>query len=68
MHYAKGIPEIVNAEQGTQFTAGLWIHRYKEHNIKISMDGKGRVLDCQWIAFFRRTVKYNYIYLYPMFL
>ena len=37
MHYAKGIPEIVNAEQGTQFTAGLWIHRHKEHNIKISI-------------------------------
>ncbi len=37
MHYAKGISEIVNTEQGTQFTAGLWIHRHKEHNIKISL-------------------------------
>jgi len=33
--------------------------------IQISMDGKGRALDNIWIERFRKSIKYDYIYLNP---
>jgi putative transposase len=37
-----GKPEIINSDQGSQFTSEHWINAC--NNIKISMDGKGRAL------------------------
>jgi putative transposase len=37
-----GKPEIVNSDQGSQFTCELWISYLESQGIKISMDGKGR--------------------------
>jgi putative transposase len=56
-------PEIFNTDQGSQFTAKNFTQVLKDHEIKISMDGKGRALDNVFIERFWRTVKYEDIYL-----
>ena len=60
-----GKPEIINSDQGSQFTSSLWIYTMKEKEIKVSMDGKGRAIDNRWIERFWRTLKHNRIYLNP---
>ena len=60
-----GIPEIVNSDQGAQFTCDKWIAVLKDNEIKISMDGKGRALDNIYIERLWRTVKRDYVYLNP---
>ena len=37
-----GKPEIVNSDQGTQYTSALWTQYLGNQGIRISMDGKGR--------------------------
>lgn len=61
-----GIPEIVNSDQGSQYTSIEW-SRYVEHELgsRVSMDGKGRALDNRWIERFWKTIKYEHIYLHP---
>jgi putative transposase len=39
-----GAPEIVNTDQGSQFTSDGWGRVLQENAIKISMDGRGRAL------------------------
>jgi putative transposase len=60
-----GKPEIVNSDQGSQFTCGLWVEYLKDEQIKISMDGKGRATDNIYIERFWRSIKYDYVYLHP---
>jgi putative transposase len=60
-----GVPEIINTDQGGQYTNPTWIHYLEEKKIKISMDGKGRATDNIWIERFWKTIKYNHIYLNP---
>lgn len=58
-----GIPEYFNTDQGSQFTSEGFINILKDHNIKISMDGKGRAIDNIFIERFWRTLKYEEVYL-----
>ncbi|MBA2656730.1 MAG: IS3 family transposase [Tatlockia sp.] len=58
-----GIPEIINSDQGCQFTSDEWTDFLKEHKIKISMTGKGRCLDNVYIERFWRSVKREEFYL-----
>jgi len=60
-----GKPEIINSDQGSQFTCPLWTEYLKEQGITISMDGKGRALDNIYIERFWRTIKQEYIYIWP---
>lgn len=60
-----GKPEIVNSDQGSQFTCELWTTYLEEQVIQISMDGKGRALDNIFIERLWRSVKYDYVYLNP---
>lgn len=60
-----GKPEIINSDQGSQYTSQQWISCLKEHGIKISMDGKGRATDNAFIERFFRTIKQDYVYLFP---
>lgn len=60
-----GQPEIINTDQGSQYTSAPWIQYLNHSKIKISMDGKGRATDNIWIERFWKTLKYNYIYLNP---
>jgi putative transposase len=61
-----GNPEIVNSDQGSQYTSALWTQYLEEQGILISMDGKGRALDNVWIERFWKSLKYDYIYLHPV--
>jgi len=60
-----GKPEIINSDQGSQFTSADWIDLLEEEDIKISMDGKGRAIDNIFIERFWRALKYDYVYLHP---
>jgi len=59
-----GAPEIFNTDQGAQFTSKAFIDTLKIHNIKISMDGRGRAQDNIFIERLWWTVKHHYIYLH----
>ncbi len=61
----QGQPEIINSDQGSQFTCPLWIEYLQEKQINISMDSKGRALDNILIERLWRTVKQDYVYLHP---
>jgi Transposase and inactivated derivatives len=56
-------PEIVNSDQGSQFTDEKWALMLIENGIAISMDGKGRCLDNIYIERFWRSLKYEDFYL-----
>jgi putative transposase len=58
-----GAPVIMNTDQGVQYTSHDWINKLKEHNILISMDGKGRWADNITIERFWRTIKYCSIFM-----
>jgi len=58
-----GKPEIVNSDQGSQFTSDKYIDFLKTNNVKISMDGKGRALDNSFIERLWRSVKQEHVYL-----
>ncbi len=60
-----GKPEIINSDQGSQFTCALWTEFVETSGIKISMDGKGRAIDNIFIERLWRTVKQDHVYLYP---
>ena len=58
-----GIPEIVNSDQGSQYTALDYTAILKENNVKISMDGRGRCMDNIFTERLWRTLKYQEVYL-----
>ena len=62
-----GTPEILNTDQGSQFTAKEF-HSWAtapEQRIRLSMDGKGRAIDNVFIERLWRSVKYEHVYLFP---
>lgn len=58
-----GVPEIVNTDQGSQFTSYEFTELLKSHSIRISMDGRGRWLDNVFIERLWRSVKHEEVYL-----
>lgn len=56
-------PEIINSDQGCQFTSDDWTSFLNEHHIKISMTGKGRCTDNIYIERFWRSFKQEEFYL-----
>jgi putative transposase len=56
-------PEIINSDQGSQFTSDDWVDFLNEWNINISMTGKGRCLDNVYIERFWRSFKTEKFYL-----
>jgi putative transposase len=59
-----GKPEILNSDQGSQFTSDVYTQLLVDNKIRISMDGKGRAIDNIFIERLWRTVKYEHIYLH----
>jgi putative transposase len=57
-------PQIVNTDQGSQFTANAFCQCLLARDIRISMDGRGRFLDNIFIERLWRSLKYECIYLY----
>lgn len=63
-----GEPEIINTDQGSQYTSDdftqMVLHD-EDKNIKLSMDSKGRATDNAFIETLWKTIKYEKIYLNP---
>ncbi len=58
-----GPPEIMNTDQGSQFTGSAWITTLTQADVRISMDGRGRYLDNIFIERLWRSLKQEAIYL-----
>jgi putative transposase len=61
-----GKPEIMNTDQGSQYTGSGWITTLTEAKIKISMDGRGRYLDNIFIERLWRSLKQEAAYLHEI--
>lgn len=59
-----GPPEIFNTDQGSQFTSVEFTQVLKDHEVKISMDGKGRWVDNVFVERLWKSVKYEHVYLH----
>jgi len=57
------VPNIVNSDQGSQFTGEGYVSTLQSHGINISMDGRGRCMDNIFTERLWRTVKYEDIYI-----
>ena len=60
-HY--GTPEIVNTDQGSQFTAEEFTRSVLDRGCKLSMDGRGAWRDNVFVERLWRSVKYERVYL-----
>jgi putative transposase len=60
-----GKPDIINSDQGSQYTSNQRTKNIESQLIKISMKGKGRATDNIWIEGFWKTIKYNYLTFHP---
>jgi putative transposase len=60
-----GRPQIINSDQGVQYTSAAWRERIATESvdIAISMDGRGRCMDNIFTERFWRTYKYEEVYL-----
>ncbi|MFQ5330410.1 MAG: IS3 family transposase [Thermodesulfobacteriota bacterium] len=57
-------PEVINSDQGCQFTSSQWTEKLQNEGIEISMDGKGRWADNIYIERFWRSLKYESVFLH----
>jgi len=57
-------PEIVNTDQGCQFTSQEFAGFLNDHEIQISMDGTGRWWDNVFVERLWRSLKYEEVYLH----
>ena len=58
-----GKPEMFNTDQGSQFTSFAFTDLLNQHDITISMDGKGAWRDNVFVERLWRTIKYEEVYL-----
>jgi len=58
-----GHPDIVNTDQGSQFTAGAFTEAILGRGIQLSMDGKGAWRDNVVVERVWRSIKYEEVYL-----
>ena len=58
-----GAPEIVNTDQGSQFTAAEFTDAVLARGCKLSMDGRGAWRDNVFVERLWRSVKYERVYL-----
>jgi putative transposase len=59
-----GVPEIMNTDQGSQFTGTEFIDTLTQLAIRISMDGKGCWRDNVFVERLWKTIKYEEVYLH----
>jgi putative transposase len=60
---ANARPAIFNTDQGAQFTSAAFTSLLVQHQVAISMDGRGRATDNIFIERLWRSLKYEDIYL-----
>jgi putative transposase len=58
-----GAPEIINTDQGSQFTSKPFADAVSATTARLSMDGKGRATDNAFIERLWRSVKYENVYI-----
>nr|WP_155739984.1 IS3 family transposase [Pandoraea pnomenusa] len=58
-----GVPDIVNTDQGSQFTAGAFTDAVLGRQVRLSMDGKGAWRDNVFVERVWRSIKYEEVYL-----
>jgi putative transposase len=58
-----GLPDIVNTDQGSQFTASAFTEAVQSRGIRLSMDGKGSWRDNVFVERVWRSIKYEEVYL-----
>ena len=56
-------PEIMNTDQGCQYTSAAWTSELKDAGVQISMDGKRCWVDNVFVERLWRSLKYEDIYL-----
>ena len=61
-----GHAEIINTDQGVQYTSETFVNCVRNHTMKLSMDGKGRATDNAFVERLWRSIKYEKLYLYKM--
>jgi putative transposase len=59
-----GKPQIINTDQGSQFTSEIFTQAVLSKEVKLSMDGKGRATDNAFIESLWKLVKYEHVYLF----
>ena len=59
----QGKPEILNTDQGVQYTSDRFITALETRQIRVSMDGKGRAFDNVFVKRLWRTMKDEEVYL-----
>jgi len=59
-----GCPEILNTDQGSQFTSSAFVALVQQSGIRLSMDGKGAWRDNLFVERLWKTVKYEEVYLH----
>ena len=59
-----GKPEMVNTDQGSQFSAQEFVHAVKEQGCKFSMEGRGAWRDNVFVERLWKSVKYERVYLH----
>jgi len=60
----KATPEIINSDQGVQFTSKDYLNLWNPDTTQISMDGRGRCMDNIFTERLWRSVKYDEVYLH----
>ena len=58
------VPEIINTDQGSQFTGVEWLSAVESLGAKVSMDGKGRWVDNVLIERLWRSVTHEWLLLH----
>ena len=61
-----GKPEIMNTDQGSQYTGAGWITTLTKADIKISMDGQGRYLNNIFNERLWRSLKQEAVHLHDI--
>ena len=59
-----GAPEIVNTDQGSQFTSAEFVQAAEDQGCRVSMDGRGAWRDNVFVERLWKTVKYEEVYLH----
>lgn len=59
-----GTPEIVNTDQGSQFTAEEFVRVVQDRRCKLSMDGRGAWRDNVFVERLWKSIKYEEVYLH----
>ena len=59
-----GHPEIVNTDQGSQFTAQVFVDAVKSRGCQLSMDGRGAWRDNVFVERLWKSIKYEEVFLH----